>query len=460
MDSNSFSTMKSTQMYSNGKPSANDLQGLQGLVNGAVDGTTFRVSSQLALLPGATNNLVARAQQAMLGGQNSSLANRLNSFISSPRFNQSAQRLKAVINRTITQYTRLANRQFLNYLETTPINRLSVDSTTGQRIPIQQYMAQQVISQFGASMAALAKAFPTVANGTIVSNGVISTDPAVQQAFAKQLQSAIAVVNYQLASNLAVFKGASQALGSQLQQAFFGSDQSSTGTTGSGTAGTASASTAGSVSTGDPSVSMGAGTTGTVTAAALPALGVGTGTTGIGGLGGTGTTSLFSALSGIPTTNFSSFFPAVNSAFNNTFQNVSGMLGSFFNLPATGTTTGLPIDIRSPSIGGPVFFGFGNGFNNGFGSGFLGFGQSPISQNQFFGSSFNNGFFGLTAAQNQLFGFNPANFTGFGGSSALTGTGIGTGTTGTGTGIGTGTIGTGITGTGITGIGTSPTSAV
>ena len=123
--------------------------------------------------------------------------------------------------------------------------------------------------------------------------------------------------------------------------------------------------------------------------------------------------SLFNALSNIPTTSTSAFFPAVNSAFNSTFQNVSGMLGNFFNLPATGTTTGLPIDII-PSIGGPVFFGFGNGFNNGFGSGFMGFGQSPSSQNQFFGSTFNNGFSALTTAQNQLFGFNPANFTGFG----------------------------------------------
>ena len=68
-------------------------------------------------------------------------------------------------------------------------------------------MAQQVITQYGASLGSLAKAFPTVANGTIVSNGVISTDPAVQQAFATQLQIAINVVNFQLASNLAVFNG-------------------------------------------------------------------------------------------------------------------------------------------------------------------------------------------------------------------------------------------------------------
>ena len=47
------------QLYANGKPSANDLAGLQGLVNGVVDGSTFQLSSQLALLPAATDKLVA-----------------------------------------------------------------------------------------------------------------------------------------------------------------------------------------------------------------------------------------------------------------------------------------------------------------------------------------------------------------------------------------------------------------
>jgi hypothetical protein len=464
------------QVYANGKPSANQLAGLQGTVNGLVDASAFQLSSQLALLPAATDKMVAQFQVGMLANNSRSLADRLNGLISSARFKGSAERLKAVINRTITNYTKQADRLLINYLNTTPINRLSVDARTGQRIPVQQFMAQQVVTQFGASLGSLAKAFPTVANGAIVSNGVISTDPAVQQAFATQLQSAINTANFQLASNLAVLKGASQALASQLQQAIFGSGQSGpsttgttgTGTTGTGTTGTGTTGTAttGTGTTGTATTGTGTTGTGTTGTGTTGTATIGTGTTGTGTLGtgttgttGVGTTdigtttalSLINALSSVPITTTSAFFPAVNSAFNSTFQNVSGMLGNSFNLPATGTTTGLPIDII-PSIGGPIFFGFNNGFNNGFGSGFIGFGQSLTQQNNFLSTGFNNGFSALTTAQNQLFGFNPSNFLGFGMTVGVGGTGLGTGTTG----LGTGTSGLGSTGTTI-GIGAGTT---
>ena len=65
-------------------------------------------------------------------------------------------------------------------------------------------------------------------------------------------------------------------------------------------------------------------------------MGTGTGT-------GTTFTNLISALTGAPTTS-TDFFPAVNSAFNSTFQNVSSTLGGFFGLPTPTTAPMLPTD--------------------------------------------------------------------------------------------------------------------
>src|SRR5262249_45468848 len=124
------------QLYANGKPTKDQLANLQNLANGTIDGMAFLVSSQLALLPAATNTLVPRVQTALLSSSRSSLASKIDGYINSPRFNQSAQSLKAVIGRSITDYTLAARRQFLNYLNTTPINRLSVDAQTAQRIPV------------------------------------------------------------------------------------------------------------------------------------------------------------------------------------------------------------------------------------------------------------------------------------------------------------------------------------
>ena len=136
------------QIYANGKPSANDFATLQGLVNGLSDAATFQLSSHLSLLPAATDKLVAQVQQGMLADNGRSLVQRLNAIIGTARFNRSADSLKAAINQTITNFTKMADRQLLNYLNTTPINRLSVDSTLASQAEGLQPRSRRALEAF------------------------------------------------------------------------------------------------------------------------------------------------------------------------------------------------------------------------------------------------------------------------------------------------------------------------
>ena len=173
-------------LFASGTPTASQIAAsfINGL-NGAIDATAFRVSSQLALLPGATDRLVAQVQNNLLGNAGS-LASRIDRCWPIPA-QSGAHRLLDAINQAINRQCSLNSARRTNFLRTAPLNRLSIDPTTGQRIPLQQFMAQQVVSQFGNTLGSLASSFPTVANTAIFNNGTISTDPAVQQTFANQL---------------------------------------------------------------------------------------------------------------------------------------------------------------------------------------------------------------------------------------------------------------------------------
>jgi len=409
------------QLYANGTPSASQVAALRDQLAGAVNATAFRVSSQLALLPRATDNLVAQVQNSLLSGNNRSLVGRLNNLLNSNALVSSPGRLLAAMNRAVTTTSTQGVGQLNNFVNTTPIFRLSADPVTGQPIPLQQFMAQQAIGQFGNSLGQLTSAFPNVANSAIFQNGAMITDPAVQAAFAGQLQNAVGIAANQLANNLAVFpsgtslfpgNGTGTNVLSQVSQALFGA-----GATG--------------------------GTTGT---------GTSTGITGTGTCTGTTAADLFTALGQIPTTGTSSqFFQNVNSAFTNTFQNVTGTLNPFFGITTPGTA---PVSLPNAPFSNVFqlrFSQLGNGFNSGFGNGFMGFGQplgattgGTTGTTGTLGNGFGTGFFGLTGLQNTNFGFTTPSFTGFG----MTGLPVGTGVpVGTGTGIGT-TTGTGTTTTG------------
>jgi hypothetical protein len=399
------------QIYANGRPSQTQLNALQTLVLGAVDATTFRVASQVALLP-ATQNFVGSVQNQLLQPQGGSLAGRLNGIIGSPRFNQSPGRLRFALGRTIdAQAMRLAG-QMDNYLNTTPVFRLSTNSA-GQLVGPRQFMAQQVINQFINTYATLAQAFPKLAQTALFANGATTTTPDVQGKFNNQVVQALNIVNYQLASDLAFFPGAKEALAPSLRQAFFAVDQSVGAGTGANTG---------------TGTNTGAGSSGPMMSAAaisitpqLAPLAVTT---------ATGPSSFFSGLLGLPTTS-SLFFPASTGLFNNTFGNVTGTLGNFFGITPT---TPFTLPTTTTSFFTPTFSSFGNGFNTGFGNGFLGFGTTPFSSSTFF-NPFSSGFFGMTSGLNSSFGVTP-----FGGSSAFGTLGSGLGTIGLG--------GVGLTGTG------------
>ena len=124
-----------TQLYANGRPTAEQLANFRTLASGAIDATAFRVSSQLALLPRATDRLVAQLQSELLGNNRASLVSRINNFVNSSRINQSAGRLDAAVNRALGSFTTRAQGQFANFLTTTPIHQLSQDATTGAKDP-------------------------------------------------------------------------------------------------------------------------------------------------------------------------------------------------------------------------------------------------------------------------------------------------------------------------------------
>ena len=120
-----------SQLYANGRPTAEQLANFKTQAAGAINATALRVSSQLALLPRATDRLVANLQDALLSNNGTSLISRINRLASSPRISQSAARLDAAVNRAVGSFTNQARGQFTNYLITTPIYRLSQDPTTG-----------------------------------------------------------------------------------------------------------------------------------------------------------------------------------------------------------------------------------------------------------------------------------------------------------------------------------------
>jgi hypothetical protein len=414
------------QLYASGRPSADQLANLQTLVIGAVDATAFQVSSQVSLLPAASTAMVPNIQDALLGN-NRSLIDRLNGVIGYDPFNGLAARLKSVLNRTVDQEANLATRQFRVFLDRTPLYQRSVDSA-GNRVPIQRFMAQQVINQFANTYGALAQSYPSVADAALFAAGAASTTPSLQQAFFdQQFSPALGILTYQLASDLALFPGAQAALKSSLQQAFFGAPEASTAAV-----------------TSDPPSSQAV-----PDQVATP-------------------TSLFFGLAGVPPTS-AGFAAGSATAFNNALGNMTGLLNNFFGLNPV-TRTIMPTG-QIPSIFSTSFTNFGNGFNNGFGNnGFIGLGTVPTGTTNFFTNGFNNGFFGLTNRFNTGFGFTQPTFasTGFGGVGGIgtggtgiapTGTGVGgagtgAGLGGTGTGVGAGTGGVIGTGTGVTGVGT------
>ena len=260
----------------------------------------------------------------------------------------SAQTLQRALGRVISLAPRQLSGQFTSFFATTPVNQLSVNST-GQHIPLQQFMGQQLVQPArqhagiaGAkasrawripccfltelpARAARARRQPLIQFGTMASNCWLSTA-------ALQLGSDL----------LSLFGGDLQRRHAAFQSLLFGTGTNSGTGIGTGT-------------------NSGTGT------------GIGTGI-------GTGTSSLASALQGL-SFGSSDVNSAITNAFNTGFSNLLSPINSFLGLQSQSNSTlptnGLTSMFGSEFTGSSFNSGFNNGFATGTNSGFVGFGVAP-----------------------------------------------------------------------------------
>jgi len=371
------------QLYANGAtPTAQQLADFNASVAGARDATALRLSAQAALLPNSGTRLVPAIQNAILGSGPRSLASRLTALAQSGQLSGTTGASARALTRLLNTSTVQTNAQLNNFFNTTPVNRLSVNSA-GQRIPLGQFIGGQILNQAANTFGALAQSFPTVANSMLFPNGATGTPTqAALNAFTSQSGNALGTAAFVLGSDLSLFPNTSSVV-TQLQPMLFGA----------------------------------ANGTGTATTNAINSLAAT-----LGGLqfGSTG------------------FNTAVSNAFGTAFQSLATPIAQFFGITGpTNTvlpTSGLTSLFGTPFTGSSFFNGFNNGFATGTNTGFIGFGMTPTAFNTSFGTGFNNSVtsFNTGLGFNQLVGAG-SGVTGIG---SGTNTGIGSGTiTGTGGGI-------------------------
>ena len=385
----------------NGRPTQAALATLNANISGAANAASLQLSTQFSLLPASARSLVPNLQNSLLGTQKNSLASQISNVTNSSRLTNSQSALRNAVSQGINTTFNNNRAQLANFFDTTSLNRLSVDQSTGQRIPLQQFLNNGAVSRINNAFGTLANSVGAVAQSSLFdSTGTFN--PQAVNGFQQQFSNALGTAASQVGSILSLLPNKSPTFGPQFQQALFA-------------AGTDPA-------TGQPANSLLNGLGG-----AFPkATGTGTGT------GTPFTSNMFN-------TNF-------QNNFTTGFQNVSGLVNNAFGVQTTPGSTGnftLPNGFFQTGATFPNLFGsqftsgnFANGFNNGFvtgqnaGNGFIGFGQAPTGFNNNFATGFNN----FNSTLNQQFGFTQPNLGGTG-----TGTGLptngGTVTGGGGTGI-------------------------
>ena len=354
-----------TQLFANGKPTAQQRADFNAAVQGISNAAALKLSGQASLLPGSSTLLGPSIQNDLLGAGSSSLISRIQAFSASGRTGASASALQAAVTRQLNTTLQAADAQFNNFFNTTSLNRLSVGQN-GQRIPLQQFMGNQLLNQVSNTLGLLAHNIPTVANSTLFPNGTtdanglpVTPSQSAINAFNQMAGNALQTAAFQLASGLSIFPGASSG-GARIQPFLFG--------TGSG---------ANSLAAELQNAQF-------------------------------GSTGLNSSLM---------------QAFNGSFQNISGALSPILGVQnqanATLPTTGFTNPLGS-SFGGSSFAnGFNNGFATGQSNGFFGFGQAPSGFNSNFGTGFNN----FVSGQNNAFGFGNSARPGFGSGANISGGG-------------------------------------
>lgn len=372
-----------------GRPTQTALGNYSNSMAGGINATTFRLSAQTSLLP-HSGRLVEAVQHSLIGLHRPSLASRVANLIDSGRATHSQWMLQRWVNRDIQQTFRVDTAALGRYFHTTPVNRLSIDPATGQRIPITQYLGNQAVGQINNIFGALVNSVDGIAQQTIFDadgNFVPSAVPTFEQLYV----DALATAATQLSGVLALFPNG-QSLASQLQDALF-----ATGT---------------NPQTGLPNVSLFNALLNTFpptepvtpapVALAVDAPGgpvVGPGGPVVGpGQGPFDLSQFRTTFQNQFTPAYESFLSPINNFFGAT--PTTGLPNGFFQAGAT-----------FPNIFNQAFTAssFNSGFNNGFlasGSGFPGFGVAPSAFSPTFGTGFN----GLVTSMNQPFGFNAPTF--------------------------------------------------
>jgi hypothetical protein len=321
------------QLFANGAvPTQQQLTDFNAGVQGALDATALQLSNEASLLPGSNTSLVPGIQNALLGSGSSSLSSQLTAALQSSRDTASAARLQSAFARDIIAAPRQITSQLNQFFASNNLSQLSVNSS-GQQIPLSQFMGGQVVSQLSNTLGSLAQSFSTVANSILFPNGTTSTPSSdLVTAFDTQASNALNTASFELGSSLSTFNGFSSVI-SQIDPMLSGS-----------------ASNLNSLAS---------------TLQNLP-------------FGGTG------------------FDSAVTSAFNTGFTNLLTPINSFLGmtsqtqsisvLPTSGFTNPFSSQFSGSS--------FSNGFNSGFASdtssGFVGFGSAPSAFNTNFGTGFDN----------------------------------------------------------------------
>ena len=117
--------------------------------------------------------------------------------------------------------------QINSFFNTTNLRQAAVN-TSGQQIPLNQFLGAQVVNQLGNTLGSLAQKLPSVANSILFPNDVTTTSPTQElfQQFGVQARNALDTAAFQLGSDLALFSG-SPVIASQVGPTLMGSTSSS-----------------------------------------------------------------------------------------------------------------------------------------------------------------------------------------------------------------------------------------
>ena len=407
-------------LYAGGaKPTAQARADFIAEVDGAVDATALRVSSPVSLLPGAGTSLVPTLQNDLLGNGTESLVSRVNTVSQTSRDIVSAGSLTNALNQAVNSSAARTLAATQSYISTAPLAQ-SIVATTGQLVPLRDYMATQVTDQLENNLGLLAQEFPTVANailypssstgestnattGTTGTTGTTTTTPSgttptlnqtLLSQFGSDVNNALATIAFVLGTELPLFLGSSSVI-PELDSALFGASNGSAATA-SNTA-----------------------------------------------------SSLASALANLQYGG-SSLNTGASNAFTSALDNLVSPLDALFDITSPANLSLQTSNFSNPFASGYASPSFNAGFNNGFvtttGSnsmGLVGFGVTPALSTSTYNTNFGTGFSNLVNLVDTSAGF-PSS-----GSSLLS---IGTTSTGQTSLTNTGTSGTT---TGLTTVGTT-----